>query len=263
MIKTILLIVPMILMTRCLSAAPQQQTPSSPNPMVITAPESEQAVLPALRDDIQDGMGRIERFFGHRFAKTFRTQVFPDRSSFDTCLEKQMAIPQPQRWMVAAGVSGRLVLLSPRVWATDADEHDPHDRQHVRDLITHELVHVYHAQRNPGHDFDGMDDLGWFVEGLADYVSGQLEHSHREDARMAIQEGKAPDKMADAWSGRYRYGVSGSMVQYIDRHFGRKMLWKMLNVTKPKQALRLLHVTEPEFLEAWKRFVLSDLPEER
>src|SRR6516165_2607432 len=81
--------------------------------------------------------------------------------------------------MVASGVADRMVILSPRVWKTQAAEHDPADAEHLRDLIAHELVHVYHGQHNPRPDFDGMDDSGWFVEGLAVYVSGQLERSHR------------------------------------------------------------------------------------
>jgi Peptidase of plants and bacteria len=154
--------------------------------------------------------------------------------------------------MVASGVADRMVILSPRVWKTQAAEHDPADAEHIRELIAHELVHVYHGQHNPRPDFDGMDDSGWFVEGLAVYVSGQLERSHRTAARDALKVGKAPTRLADAWSGRYRYGVSGSMVEFVDKRYGRDVVKRLLAVVSNEEALKLLNTTEGEFLEAWK-----------
>jgi len=192
--------------------------------MIIITQASDESLVPDLRKDIHQGRDRIERFFGHPFDKPYTVEVFPDRKAFDTFFQKRWGIAHTERWMVAAGVADRLVLLSPRAWAKEADEHDASDRQHVREIITHEMVHVYHGQHNPSRDFDGMDDLGWFVEGLATYVSGQLELGHADDARKAIAEGKAPIHLADAWSGRYRYGVCGSMVQYVDSRYGREML---------------------------------------
>src|SRR5262249_18676079 len=108
---------------------------------------------------------------------------------------------------------------------------------------------------NPTGDFDGMDDLGWFVEGLAVYVSGQLESSHQSAAAKALSEGKVPKSLAKAWSGRYRYGICGSMVRYIDDKYGRAMIWKLLGETKQDAVLKHLGVTEPEFLQAWNAWV--------
>jgi hypothetical protein len=157
--------------------------------------------------------------------------------------------------MVASGVGDRLTILSPRVWKTQAAEHNPDDAEHIRDLIAHELVHVYHGQQNPRPDFKDMDDSGWFVEGLAVYVSGQLERSHRSAAADAIQAGKEPTRLADAWSGRYRYGVSGSMVEFVDKRYGRDIVKKLLTVVNNEDALKLLKTTEGEFLESWKSYV--------
>src|SRR6185312_16481662 len=101
-------------------------------------------------------------------------------------------------------------------------------------------------------DFDGMDDIGWFVEGLAVYVSGQLERSHRTDARDALRAGKAPDRLAGAWSGRYRYGVSGSMVEFVDQRHGREVVKRLLAVVTNEEALNRLDTTEDGFLAAWR-----------
>ena len=127
-------------------------------------------------------------------------------------------------------------------------------------VVAHELVHVYHGQHNPTGDFEGMDDLGWFVEGLAVYVSGQLEHGHKHAAQNAIAKGKAPTQLARAWSGPFRYGVSGSMVRFIDKRYGRDMLWKLLPETKPDKVLNHLGLSEKDFLAAWRNAVTKDEP---
>src|SRR5262249_4104940 len=151
-------------------------------------------------------------------------EVFPHREQFDAYFKKRWQVPRTERWMVASGVHDKLTVLSPRVWKAEAVEHDPKDETHFRELIAHELVHVYHGQLNPTGDFDGMDDLGWFVEGLAVYVSGQLENAHRDAASQALAKGQAPVSLAKAWGGRYRYGVCGSMVRFVDERWGRQML---------------------------------------
>jgi hypothetical protein len=148
-------------------------------------------------------------------------------------------------------VADTLTVLTPRVWKTEAAEHDPADAAHFRELVAHELVHVYHGQNNPTRDFDGMDDLGWLVEGLAVYVSGQLDHAHRDAARQAIATGKAPSSLATAWSGKHRYGVCGSMVRYIDRHYDRQTLQDLLKEVNQAGVLGRLKVSEKEFLQAW------------
>src|SRR5262249_37261374 len=112
-----------------------------------------------------------------------------------------------------------------------------------------------HGQQNPRPDFADMDDSGWFIEGLAVLVSGQLERSHRTAAREALQAVKAPTRLADAWSGRYRYGVSGSMVEFVDNRYGRDAIKKLLKVVSNEDAMKLLKTTEREFLEAWKEHV--------
>ena len=55
------------------------------------------------------------------------------------------------------GVADRFELLSPAVWKSQACEHDGRDLQHVQDIVTHELTHVFHGQHNPTRDFTGMD----------------------------------------------------------------------------------------------------------
>ena len=194
-------------------------------------------VATELLQAVGDGRKWIEEFFGKPFPRPSDVEVFSERSAFDAYIKKRWKVPKTEPWMVATGVADRLLILSPRVWKTEAVEHNPADATHVREVVAHEMVHVFHGQQNQTGDFEGMDDLGWFVEGLATYVSGQLSHEHRGAAAEAIQAGKAPRRLADAWSGQYRYGVCGSMVEFVDQRWGRGTIWSLLAVTKPEVAL--------------------------
>src|SRR5262249_52283210 len=158
-------------------------------------------------------------------------------------LKREAGVPEPQRWMVAMGISHQLNILAPSRWRIESDDHAGSPEE-VRDVIAHELVHVYHAQHNPSKDFDGVDDLDWLAEGDAVYTSGQLERSHAGMAQQAISDGRAPKTLGDAWKGRYRYGVAGSIVCYVDRRYGRKRLAQLLGATTQKQVLEELKTTE-------------------
>jgi hypothetical protein len=120
------------------------------------------------------------------------------------------------------------------------------------------MVHVFHAQTSPNPNFESMDEIGWFVEGLAVYASGQLDGSKLASPREAIEKGKAPAELEKAWSGKYRYGVSGSMVKFIDAKYGRKTLLELLKLTNEKDLLGALKISEADFLARWKEFVLKN-----
>jgi hypothetical protein len=212
---------------------------------------------------VQASEARIVDFFGAPFRDSVVVQVVPDRAVFDAALKAMWGMPSTQCWMVAAAGATRLVVLSPDAWASQACEHDAGDAEHVRGIIAHELVHAYHGQRNPSDDFAGMDDMGWFVEGLAVLASEQLRLSHAGDAEAAIAAGAAPRRLADGWSGRYRYGVAGSMVAYIDRRWGRGTIVRLLGATTNDEALAILGTSEADFLSGWRRWVENHWVEER
>jgi hypothetical protein len=233
-----------------------QSVQSSQQPVwkiVGAMPDKQELAL--LLESLESGRQRIELFFGKPFNKSFEVEVFPDRSAFDQYFSRRWKVSKTQSWMVASGVSDKLTILSSKVWKTQASEHKPDDENHYRELIAHEMVHVYHGQRNPTGDFEDMDDLGWLVEGMAVYVSGQLEKSHENAARDAVRLGKVPKSLAQAWSGKYRYGVCGSMVQWIDRKWGRAKLIELLMVTQQEDALKILACSEREFLINWEQSV--------
>lgn len=115
----------------------------------------------ALAEHVNAGSKRVESFFGHPFQGSIDVFVFPRRDMLDA------------QWRAAC-------------------EHSAADARAVRQLIAHELVHVYHGQHNPVPDFSGLDELAWLIEGVATYASGQLDEERVARVRKLLREGKAP-----------------------------------------------------------------------
>ncbi|WP_395645196.1 hypothetical protein [Terricaulis sp.] len=208
----------------------------------------------AVTRSVAQGRQAVEAFFGEPFPAPVGVVVSHDRAAFDRALPTAWGIAPSQCWMVGVGVADSLYLLDPSVWARDACDHSG-DAAEVQAIITHELTHAYHGQHNETRDFTGMDDAAWFVEGVAVVVSGQLDAGHAGDARAAIATNVAPASLADAWSGRYRYGVSGSMVRFIDQTWGRHMVLALLAATSNEQILARLNLSEAEFLRRWRLWI--------
>ena len=214
-------------------------------------------VVALVEADLLWAEARIEERLGP-FPDTVSVRIFAGRAGFTEALREAWGIPETACWMVGAADDHHLYLLSPGAWKTDACEHEPEDEAHRRMLVTHEAVHVYHGQVNPSPDVGLLEDIGWFVEGLATYVSGQLESAHAGRAAEAIAAGEAPERLADAWSGPYRYGVAGSLVAYLDDRWGRETLRAALEVTSADEFRGLLGVDEDEFLAGWRRWAAGD-----
>lgn len=205
---------------------------------------------------IEKGARSVEQFFGKPYPKPFTADVYGNRNGLDAEMKRRWNMPPSEKWMVASGAASGLLLLSPATWKTEAIGHDGTNGTEVQKIVTHELTHVYHGQRCPQHEFDGMDEMAWFIEGLATYVAGQLG-GRSLTARQAIESGKAPKSLVDAWSGSYRYGVSGAMVRYIDKTYGRKTVIALLEATSNSSALKMLRTNEEAFLRNWKAFELK------
>jgi hypothetical protein len=214
------------------------------------------AEMGKMRARIDKGVGAVESFFGGSYGKAFAVEVYGDRAGLDGFFKSRWHAPPTEKWMVAAGVAEVLVILAPSAWKAEAAEHNGDDENEVQKIVTHELVHVFHAQQNPRPEFDGMDDFAWFIEGLATFASGQLD-GRQLTGKQAIEAGKEPKSLAEAWTGRYRYGVSGSIVRYVDAKYGRSMLVKLLKVTGTSEALKMLGTDEASLLKAWRLYELG------
>lgn len=211
------------------------------------------AVEARIQNDLALAETRIEGMLGE-FRETVSVRILPSRAKFSQALAEAWGMSETACWMVGGADDRVLYLLSPGVWGEEACEHDPADREHLRLLVIHEAVHVLHGQVNPSDDLGLLTEIGWFTEGLATYVSGQLEARHSDSAAEAIADGETPSRLRDAWSGPHRYGVAGSMVAFVDEVWGRSMLRSLLSVTSEAELLSSLDVTEEEFLDAWMRW---------
>lgn len=238
-------------------ATPGLAAPSPRSAGIVFNASSSDPAAGEIRALIPKAKIQVERFFGQPFAEPVRVTLAPDRAAFNAVFPKAWGMDKTECWMVGVGVADFLALLSPADWGKEACDHDAKDAWQVRAIITHELVHTYHGQRNPTRDFTGADDIGWFVEGLAVYASGQLDHDRLSRPEEAIRNGAAPTALAKAWSGKYRYGVAGSLVAYIDKTYGRKTLIALLPATTQAEILGELGLSEAELLERWKAWVLA------
>jgi hypothetical protein len=216
-------------------------------------------IVSLLQNQLLSGTKSVEKFFGHSFREKFRVWLFPGRRYLDKQWEKDWKLPgfKSECWMVASGVGGRLDILSPLSWKTDACDHHADDTAAVQQIMTHELVHVYHGQVNSRHNFDGMDDLAWFIEGLANYVSGQLTTEKLNSVKQSGRKGQLPDSLKKIWDGPLRYQQAGSLVRYIDKNYGRKKLVTMLSKGSNSELLGTLGLSEGELIRSWKADLLS------
>lgn len=205
---------------------------------------------------ISSGIDSVEKFTGHSFSRRFQVYVHPDRKSLDTQWQKDWGVDdfKSECWMVASGISGKIDLLAPRVWKDQACEHSFADKLKTRQVIAHELFHVYHAQVNPGNDFNNVAGLDWLVEGFATYASGQLDTARIQGLKESINQ-KLPTSLDAFWTGKLKYGLAGSTVLFIDKKFGRPVLLNLLTLTTKAEVLQKLGVTEEEFILHWKEFV--------
>ena len=205
----------------------------------------------------QKGIYEIGNFFERPFKESFRIYIHPTRKSLDSTWQKDWDIPdfESQCWMVASGVSQRLDILSPRSWDSLSCEHRYRDTLKTYRLIKHELVHVFHGQRNESPDFSVVEDVDWLVEGMATYVSGQCDNKRISEVKEVISRKEYPRQLNVFWKGNSKYGLSGTMVMYIDDEFGRSKLIGLLQYNNLRDVLNELDITEEELICNWKNFV--------
>jgi hypothetical protein len=139
---------------------------------------------------LEKGTEAVEHFFGQPFHKKFSVKIFTERNDLDKFWRTDWNAPDfnSECWMVASGDANGIAMLATSAWKVQACEHDPADKIETKKLLTHELTHVFHSQwQNAGANED-LEPIGWFVEGLATYVSGQLDD--RRMSRYARHQGK-------------------------------------------------------------------------
>ena len=80
-----------------------------------------------------------------------------------------------------------------------------------------------------------------------------------EEVKTALCEGKAPATLDEFWTGRLRYGQSGSMVMYIDHRYGREKLKELFPYNQKSELLQALGISEEKLIEGWEAFIRAFL----
>ena len=206
---------------------------------------------------VENGINSVKKFFNSSYNKEFTIIVHPNRHSLDSSWRKDWNMPEftSECWMVASGIATKLDIISPKQWEKEACEHIYSETIKTQQLVTHELVHVYHGQRNVSPDFSNAEGIDWFVEGLATYASGQCDSSRTTEIKKAISEDKIPKSLDKFWTGKIRYGLSGSVVMFIDHKYGKNKLNELLPLNKASEILSMLKTSESELLEEWKKYI--------
>lgn len=210
---------------------------------------------------MKDAHQRVVDFFGSPFSHSYAVYVYPSRAALDSCWQKDWNAPDfhSECWMVASGVATKLDLLSPLVWPEAACEHRWTDSVASFRLFAHELTHVYHGQHNASPDFSNTDRIDWFVEGLAVYASGQCDTVRMNGTRRWLKSHPAPASLDQCWTGPLKYGLSGSVVMYLDQKLGRKALINLLPYNQKADLLRAIGMSEAELLSGWQAFMAAQM----
>jgi hypothetical protein len=218
---------------------------------IIVHDATDSTDLQVLNQQMLKAVEHTEDFFSNPFSNSFVVNVYSSRQRMDEQWRKDWSEPSftSECWMVASGIATKLDMLSPVKWETEACEHSASDTARVQRLVTHEVVHVYHGQQNPSPDFSNTRGIDWFVEGLATYVSGQLDQKRMDDVLSLKKDGKMPAILDDFWKGKYKYGLAGSIVKYIDEVYGRDTLSKLLSKTSKEEVLHTLNTSEKDLLK--------------
>lgn len=207
-----------------------------------------------LLNQIKKGMENVSLFFEEEFSNTVNIHIYADRASLDQQWQQAWGMPdfRSECWMVASGAASRLDLLAPAAWSGEACEHDAANKSATQQLITHELVHIFHGEHNAFPGFDAAQGIDWLIEGMATYASGQLDADRIGRLKKALFNGEIPDKLSLFWTGPNKYGLSGSLVAYIDKQYGREKLTSLMALNTLPEVLKALETTESDLIQRWK-----------
>ena len=205
----------------------------------------------------EKGKKAVTDFFQSPYTRDFNIYVHSTRASLDSSWQKDWNMPdfKSQCWMVASGIAYKLDIISPKMWDNLACEHIYSKTIKTQNLITHELIHVFHGQQNKSPDFSDVTGIDWFVEGLATYASGQCDSIRILEVKEALIDNKIPESLDKFWTGNLRYGLSGTVVMYLDNKYGREKLTSLLKYNTIEDLLYSLETTESDIMRGWKKYI--------
>jgi hypothetical protein len=203
--------------------------------------------------DAQLGRTQANAFFNADTLHNFVVRVYPSRSVMEPEWRLVFNAPnmQFQCWMIANANAERVLTLSPRVWGSQACGHSSVDAQYVRRIMTHEIVHVLHRRLNTDPALRNLAGSSWLVEGLAVLASGQFDASMAAFARQGLQ-AAPPTLLSGLLDTNYGYAFAGSIVDYIDRRYGRGIVVSLLRAADSNAIFAILQTTPAALLSDWR-----------
>jgi hypothetical protein len=225
--------------------------------LVVQTTEADASIADNLLARTVNARRADAEFLGLTFPRTVTLVFYPDRPTFEAFWRDSVPGFQPQCWMIGRTIGSRIDILSPRTWPTQSCGHAGNDFE-VDQVIAHELVHALHAQVNAQPDVNIAADTKWFNEGVAVFVSGQLDVASRARVADSVRAGYTPARLAAVLQHADGYALAGSMVAYVDATRGRATTRRMLSLTTTAAMTAEIGLaTESEFVAAWRQWVLS------
>jgi hypothetical protein len=199
------------------------------------------------------GRAMIEAFAGVSLGDVVLTHIHPSRATLEPDWQQTFGTPPGgfQCWMIANANRSTVMMLSPRVWASDSCGQPRGDSVAARSVLAHEMMHTLHRRTYPDSLFRGMNQSGWLYEGIAVYSSGQMAERYDSQVAGAVAAGE-PATLASVLTTERGYAVAGSIVRYIDRKYGRAVLTDLMRRQGNPDILTRLGVTEAALLAEWR-----------
>ena len=230
----------------------------SKNGITIEYQHPDERLISDLLQQVVAGEHAVTEFFGSPFPKSYKVRIFSSRAEMDDFWSRTVERPVASAncWMIASATAELLYILSPRIWLTEACANNP-DRESIQNTINHELVHVYHAQLNPNKLWN-MKGRTWFIEGLAVHASKQLTARNWASLKSIANSDARPKGLGDFWGATKKnsYSLSGSLIEYIDKTFGRDVIVQMLSKTTKEELLDASGMSEASLTQGWQSYVM-------
>lgn len=207
------------------------------------------ALVASITPVVESELARVTGFLGVDRQQLLQLVVWPDRPRF-TDRFRALFRETPQCWVIAFGLASGIDMLPPRLWECG---HPAGSTEFLRLLLAHELTHVVHA-RQPGFGYGNGygNDMGWFLEGLAVYVSGQHNAQYAGVAQARFAQGFVPSSLPALINDGAGYALAGDVVRFIDASWGRETLRSLTRVSSTPTILAMLDETEANLLERWR-----------
>jgi hypothetical protein len=124
--------------------------------------------------------------------------------------------------------------------------------------VARELVHALHIQQQraqrPAETL--FATTRWVIEGLAVYVSGQLDREFAPQERSRLGTAPLPRTFLGLYADSAFLGLAISLLGFIDAAHGRSTLRALVSARSDAEALAALATTEDALLGAWRAEVV-------